>query len=59
MTIFWILFGIWVIWACSGILYFTSLLGQKYRKDKWYDSIFYIPLIPIIWFISFLKLYNL
>jgi len=38
---------IYVAWSLAALAFVLYHLGDKYRKDKWYDSIIMAPLFPV------------
>jgi len=36
-----------LIWTVVGVWFFLSVMGHKYRKEKWYDRILLLPVMPI------------
>jgi hypothetical protein len=55
MTYFIIGVSIYLIWAIIGVWFFLSVMGQKYRKQKWYDWSLILPVMPILHIIGWMN----
>lgn len=45
----WWVFGLFLLlWTIGSVWYFLSLMGYKFRKDKWYDYPILLPAVVII-----------
>jgi hypothetical protein len=47
MTTFLILLGIYVVWTMAGLVFFFNIMGDKFRKERWYDLPLMLPVMPI------------
>jgi low temperature requirement protein LtrA len=47
MTTFLILLGIYVVWTIVGLVFFFNTMGDKFRKERWYDLPLMLPVMPI------------
>jgi hypothetical protein len=47
-----------IIWTLSSITWFLKNLGNKYRKEQWYDYLLYPPMLGICHLISFFNRKN-
>jgi len=48
----WIAVGI-LIWTIISVWHFISSIGDKFRKDKWYDYILFPPALALAYTIGF------
>ena len=55
MTIIIICLSVYLIWTILGCWFFLSIMGQKFRKERWYDRILITPVMPIAYFIGWLS----
>jgi len=55
MTYFIIGVTIYLIWTIVGAWFFLSVMGYKYRKEKWYDRPLLVPVIPIAYIIRWMN----
>lgn len=55
MTYFIIGVSIYLIWTIIGVCFFLSVMGQKYRKQKWYDRPLILPVMPILYIIGWMN----
>jgi hypothetical protein len=55
MTYFIIGVSIYLIWAIIGVWFFLSVMGQKYREQKWYDWPLILPVMPILYIIGWMN----
>ncbi len=55
MTYFIIGVSIYLIWAIIGVWFFLSVMGQKYREQKWYDWPLILPVMPIFYIIGWMN----
>jgi len=44
-----------ILWYVLSFIYFISIFGDKFRKDKWFDSLWVIPVFSIIYVILFIE----
>ena len=40
------------MWTVVGIIFFLNVMGYKFRKERWYDCVLLIPVIPILYVIA-------
>jgi hypothetical protein len=55
MTYFIICASIYLVWTIIGGWFFLHLVGQKYRKQKWYDYPLILPVLPITYIIGWMN----
>jgi hypothetical protein len=46
---------IYLIWTAVGVWFFLSVMGHKYRKEKWYDKILLLPVMPIVYILAWVN----
>ena len=46
--------SVYLIWTILGCWFFLSVMGQKFRKQRWYDWILITPVMPLAYFIGWL-----
>ena len=44
--------GLYVVWTVIGIVFFLHIMGQKFRKTRWYDWPLLLPVMPIAFIIG-------
>jgi hypothetical protein len=44
-----------VIWTIVSVCYFFSIMGYKFRKDKWYDYPLMLPALCIAAVVGFVR----
>lgn len=42
----------YLAYLAAGICFFMSVMGQKYRKERWYDLPLLLPVMPVFYIIS-------
>jgi len=50
----WYIIGFLVIWTIASVAWFLQVMGDKYRKGKWYDNILCPPALVICMIIGFI-----
>jgi hypothetical protein len=55
MTYFIIGASIYFIWTTIGVWFFLDVIGQKYRKQKWYDWPLIMPVMPILYIMGWMN----
>lgn len=54
MNTFLICLSIYILWTVIGIVFFWNIMGQKFRKSRWYDLPLMLPVMPIAYVIGWL-----
>lgn len=49
-----VIFLVAIAWTGFSIYWFISNLGNKNKKDKWYEKLFYPPVFLIAYLLSFI-----
>ena len=55
MTIVIICLSVYLIWTILGCWFFFSILGDKFRKQRWYDWLLIAPVMPLAYIFGWLN----